>query len=115
MLDRAAMRIWFATFSVLLVAFSLLSAGISNAASTPCAPDETHALGHVESGTAEMPSCPLSGTTHHHHSQCGHQTAASDESSSSFGGFADSNLMPPAPAIALTSRGPPSLLRPPIA
>jgi len=110
------MRFWFAVLSALMLVLSLSSAGgAANAAVAPCTQQDVQITEHAD-GTAEEPAgCPLSGTPHHHHASCSaHVGVAPADTGVELAFDASSNVSAPK-SSSLSGRGPPSLLRPPIA
>ncbi len=114
MIGGQRMRIWFALLCAVALAFSALGGGTATAAEM--APGERATLVQcIDAGTDEDSGCTLTGTHHHHASCSAHSVEAPPADIPATRFFAAPRSVGPGRDALLAGRGPPSLLRPPIA
>lgn len=114
MIGGAAMRMIVASLAACLLLLSLMGGTAANASAPHCRSVPAETVGHFDGDRDEVPSCPDRSTVHHH-APCAHSVAVpAPEVQPAHAGhegitFFRHNLLAP------PGRGPPSLLRPPIA
>ena len=109
------MRFWFAVLSALMLVISFSAGDAASAAAVPCTQQDVQITEHAEGAAGEPAGCPLSGTPHHHHASCSAQIGVAPAEAAVELAFHAAAVNSARYSASLSVRGPPSLLRPPIA